>query len=182
MGNGRGMKANESKSFRRWSLAMVSLALLGGVIVSGAWQYCTAKPSESLPNVNYNDLYKSAIDVRLDESRTLNETAMAIAAALIGLLIARPGEVGVAFTDWPEFLMLIGAMGLLAASIFFHIAYSDTVFDSYFAGSRVPQVPPGMADVLGWDVDYLRQGQMLSLFGAGAISFLVLFSVSKLKT
>jgi hypothetical protein len=73
--------------------------------------------------VVYNDLTKSAIDLKVHESNSYFDLSLLVTGALIGLMLAKPDEARITLKDKPELLMFIASGMLLLSSMLCHATY-----------------------------------------------------------
>lgn len=143
-------KAAQSPGKRRSTRMAVALLLVAVAVVFSAyagyswWSYSRITSVESM---QLNDASRGAIDLRVEQSRTLYQVALVFVAALWALLIAKKDETRISFADTPEVTMFIIASGLLLTSIVWHQLFVSQVAEAFrdsastfVDGGRVPDV------------------------------------------
>src|SRR5438132_13708684 len=61
----------------------------------------------TVQSMKYNERTKAAIDVRLDQGRSLFQLGLLVTGALWGLVIAKPDETRILLRHWPEIVRFI---------------------------------------------------------------------------
>lgn len=135
-----------------------------------------------LPDIAYNELTKAAIDVELDQSKTLYQVGLLAIGAVVGISITNKKEAALVLSDWPEIFMSACSLLLLLGSFGFYLFHLSQVQDAYAMAGRVNDAGlKSMPDVFSRGIEGLYDVQMLylltGLFSAGC----ALFSAHKLK-
>jgi len=71
----------------------------------------------------YNELTKSAIDLGLDQSKSLFQLGLLVLASLWALMFAKTDERTILLADTPEVVMFVTATILLLCSQICHLSY-----------------------------------------------------------
>src|SRR5437016_4043740 len=117
----------------RLVLSIASLLVIPVII---AYVVTTSQPSTVVRDLQANDLLKSAIQIKVEQSRSEFQLALLMLGALWALLIAKKDEANIVLSDWPELLMFGVASLLLLASCAAHFFYVDNIAYIYsLAGS-----------------------------------------------
>jgi hypothetical protein len=178
----------------RWTwlrllLAILCVLLLVFILSSALIAKRKIPQLTAVRTLQYNDLTKAALDVRITSSKGLLDLDLIFLAALWALVIAKKDETRIGFGDWPELTMFCVASLLLILSFVWHDFYVNNLGDAYLMGARsVPRstgmeaVPLGIPDVFNQAYDYLFTFQVRFLIVGGMASILTLFSAHRLRS
>lgn len=122
------------RSFRtklRWSLGVVcaSLSLLA-LLAAIAFKAIRIDQILLYSTAVYNELTKSAMDLKIHESNSYFDLSLLVVGALIGLILAKPEEARITLRDTPELLMFIASGVLLLSSMLCHVSYLTSVTEA----------------------------------------------------
>jgi hypothetical protein len=167
----------------RWTLAVTSVAAATIILSYVGYPLLHVHPKLSTyKDRNYNELTKTAIDLRIDQSKSLSQLNLLMLGALWALVIAKRDEARIVLSDRPELIMFVAASALLLASEVFHIFYLEYI--RYFfqeAGAvyahDAPTIPDLFASVLA---NQFGAQMALSITGV-AMAVLTLVSAHRLK-
>jgi hypothetical protein len=168
----------------RQILAVAAVLASLCLIVAGHWtKRANVDSSTSMETRPYNDATKAALDLRVDQAKSLFQLGILVAAAILGLLIAKPDEGRLALQDWPELVMLACGLTLLAFSLAFHTMYLDSISAAYKAAGATCflEEPRCIPDVFAAAINDLFKYQERFLLGGTVLSLATLFSAHRLK-
>jgi hypothetical protein len=168
----------------RGILFSLSIVITSAVVLFGLITLIITPPLSSLPDRPYNDLIKAAIDIRIDQSKSVFQLFLIFSGVLAGLLIAKPGEARLVVANVYDITMSACALLLLSLSLVSHLVYIQQVSSAYIVGGALKNFEKdsaSMPDVLSDSIDYLFDFQWLFLLAGALVSFLVLLSVHKFK-
>lgn len=168
----------------RWVLAVVSALTSLAVSVSAGFYLISYGAITSIIARPFNDLTKTAVDINVEQSRSLFQVTLLVLGALWGLIIAaQPRAPRIAQSDLPEIVMFVFANLLLVGSLFWHVLYLDSIADAYgLAASTCADVGKQcIPDVLDDQIHHLFKHQRALLIAGVIVSVLTLFSTHRLK-
>lgn len=161
----------------RLVLSIASLLVIPFII---AYVVYTSQPSTVVKDLEANDLLKSAIQIKVEQSRSEFQLALLMLGALWGLLIAKKDEANILLSDWPELLMFGVASLLLLSSCAAHFFYVDNIAYVYSLAGSV-QNGKTMPDVFTSGINNPYDAQFVFLLTGFVIGGLALWSAHRLK-
>src|SRR5713226_4490338 len=126
------MLAKRVKQRARTLLSIVAVGVLVWVVSAAIYQ--KVKTFDAITMIGerpFNDLTKTAIDIRQGQSTAFLQIGLLVLTALWGLMIAKKDEARLALSDKPEMVMFISASVLLMVSFLWHYFYLDNLSDAY---------------------------------------------------
>lgn len=169
----------------RTALAIASVVLTVVGFVSGLGIILTKPGVDVLDSLPFNEMLKIAVEIRINQSTMLINLVLAIAVGLVGLFIAKPGELRLLLTDWQEILMSACALIFLAGSAFMHYLYIDFVQTAYYSAGiifgQTQGKTPTIPDVFALGVSRLLTCQIVLFFFGFTISVLTFASAHRLR-
>jgi hypothetical protein len=160
-------------------LAAITALLLLGIALFVVVQHFSTPALTVLPDLPFNDQVQMAVDLRIGQSNNLFQLVLLIAAALLGVFLARSAEAPIGLADKPELVMSICTGLLLIASVVFHVGYVSEVQQALVdAGTMSSTTIP---DVLSQSVEYLFYAQLMCVAGGVLGAGLALFSTYRLR-
>jgi len=166
----------------RVALAIFAVFILVLLIVTAVPKYISVRRDPNVADKPYNELIKSAVDTRIDQSKALFQVGLLMTAALWGLLIAKEQEAKLVLSDRPELWMFVCASLLLLVSFVCHISYLEVVAYFYHLGGE--QYVPNNAslpDMFDPKVDFLYEHQIWFLVAGFTTAAVTLISAHQLK-
>jgi hypothetical protein len=166
---------------RKW-LAMlcilVTLCCLGAFIF---YTYLSWKPHIAFKDMKLNDLIKSALQLKIDKSRSEFQIGLLLMGALWAfLIIGKKDEAKHPLSDWPEKIMFLCANLIVLISCLFHIGYiEDIIYIYYVAGGLTDAT--SIPDVFSTMINNPYNFQYWSMLGGLVVTSLTFFSVFILK-
>jgi len=122
------------RSFRsklRWSIGVLCASLsLIALLAAIAFKAIRIDQILLYSTAVYNELTKSAMDLKIHESNSYFDLSLLVVGALIGLILAKPEEARITLRDTPELLMFIASGVLLLSSMLCHVSYLTSVTEA----------------------------------------------------
>ena len=166
----------------RWSLAVLVVLLSVVTVCYAILKYRQMPTTDMLPDLPYNDFTKPAIDLILEQSRTLFQGALLVMAAIAGLLVTNPKEASLLLTDIPELMMSTASVILLILSVICYVLYLRQVEAAYAVAAHVNDLKsPSMPDVLSGSIEYLFYFQAMFVLSGLLTAGLALLCVHRVK-
>lgn len=172
------------RSRLRLVLALFALGLSVLVVTRGYLvKLANVDSKTTLESRAYNELTKAAIELRVDEAKSLFQLSLLVIAALWGLIIAKKDEAHLTLGDGPELTMFLCASAMLLLSLWWHISYLDSISDAYkTAGATcVTEKTQCIPDVFDTAINDLFRYQEQFLGVGSLLAVLTLFSAHQLK-
>ena len=175
----------EAPTRKEKARALLAFGSVVAVLIAVLWAgiyYATTPPPNSLPNLPYNDFTKLAIEHRAEQAKTVFQTLLVLTGVLIGLLLAKPGEVTVLLEDWQEVTMVVCCALLLVGSFVFHQLHLNQFLRAYKHGAWVyDEKKPSIPDVFHENIEWFFVAEWSMLLVGSVVAFCVLLSAHKLK-
>jgi len=128
--------------------------------------------------VTLTEEVQSAIQSRIELSKTLFQSGLLLLAAIWGLVLAKPNEARIVLHDAPEVVMLGLATLVLASAYYAHVAFvlntTSIVMSAPQSGGKIP-------DLDHPDVSSALISQGFSVLGGAVIAALTIVSARWLK-
>jgi hypothetical protein len=167
----------------RNTLASICVAAAGLLLILLGRPILFTHPEElSYDTRAYNELTKNAVDLGIDQSKSLFQLGLLILGSLWALVFAKKDETKILLSDTPEVIMFVTATLLLLFSEICHLIYLGHVryflaVGSTFLEKENPTIPDLWASPLANQVS-----AQVVFFGVGAlIALLTLISAHRLK-
>lgn len=176
------MKLPKPSSARRLFFALSALILLLVLSYVIFRKVYPAYPVNLIDDVFLNDLIKAAIEVRLEQTKSLFELGLLLLGALWALLIAKKDEARIVLSDRPEVGMFLCASTLLLLSLLCHLLYAQEITDILSLAGKLADEKPSLPDIFNSNINYLFLAQCWFLVGGLVVAVLTLVSAHKLKT
>lgn len=184
----RNLKNQTTEKYLLYRKAFAILCIISflGVSAMSYYDYKTSGNHNAIRSIKYNELIQSALEIRLDQSRSLFQFSLVFLGGIWGLIIARKKEAILAFGDKPELIMSIVSLCLIVISLFCHITYVQLMMGAYLdAGIVAGKKPDGavlkIADVFVSGRDYLFLAQVKFTSAGMFTTALTYVSAHKLK-
>jgi hypothetical protein len=153
------------------SITLICIATLGYKLLS--------IHIDGLPNLPYSDLIEDLIETKRDQSGKLFDVALLGFGALFALMIAKKDEARIVLSDYPEIIMFVAAVALLASSLGCDMTYLGLMSDTlYTGGSRAGD---SMPDMFGSAFEEFYTAQLVFLCGGLVAAAATLISAHRLK-
>jgi hypothetical protein len=130
----------------------------------------------------YNELIKSAVDLGLDQSKSVFQLGLLILASLWALVFAKKDETKIVLSDTPEVAMFVTATVLLLFSGICHVLYLGHV--RYFlavGGTLLDKAKPTIPDLFAPALAGQVSAQVIFFSVGAVIALLTLVSAHRLK-
>ena len=115
----------------------VACLIVAAVVLSYAEIERRANAHTSVESRSLNEAMGRAIDLQLDQSKTLYEISVVVLAALWGLVVAKKDEARIGLKSYPEIMMFVASTALLLASLVWRVLYLESITDAYRAAGAV---------------------------------------------
>ncbi len=157
------------------AVAMVLLAIISIGIAGWNWREYNYTSVESLP---LNEATRAAVELQLEQSRTIYQICVGLLLGLWGLIIAKREDLHIAFNDLPRLLMFVASNLLLFASLWWHVLYLRALTAGYQVAGATMQSgeAPSIPDV--FDPMYHGMFQFQSCFVVAGGTFGVFTLIS----
>lgn len=164
----------------RYSLACLAILFLSFVCYSA---FRNISDPISYDDIPYNSLVSSSVNILLDQSRSGLQIGLVTAGLLWGLLLAKPGEARIVFSDKPEIVLLFCSSVLLSLSFFLHAAYVERVASAYASAGSISKGAEDLSvpNVFSAGFTNIYDLQFLSLISGILTAALTLLSAHRLK-
>lgn len=170
----------------RWCVVAIGVAVTLLSVWFALWPSWASRQALFDP-IPFNDVVKSAIELRLETSRSLLQMCLLSFAALWGFFITKEGVPHKVSESIQEFILFAGANIAMIASMFCHVWYSITVARYQAdAGVMAEQTRDGGAspiipDVFGPRINFLFDLQLWLLLTGLALVCLTAISLYFIK-
>src|SRR5207245_1594628 len=122
-----------------------------------------------------NELTQHAIEINIEQSRSLFQVSLLILGALWGLIVATETKARITRRDYPEIWMFVCANLLLVLSFLWHSIYLAGISDAYkVAATTCAEVSKCIPDVLDDQIHHVFKYQRAFLVAGVVVSVLSL--------
>ncbi len=169
----------------RWlvaAFATVGFALLLWVSIPAFTTYNQIQGKRvALPDLPFNDVTKLALDVKLDQAKTLFTYNVLLLGILWGLVVVQKDVPGLSWGDVPEGVVFLLANVTAVLNALYYSYYVQLVSGAAASAARQGGKALSLPDVLDRRIDVFAEVQQYSLVGLLVLVALVVLSVNKLK-
>jgi hypothetical protein len=179
----RSIASSRQLRWARWILCLLSTTAFA-FVTSGAiyFQWTTFAAVPFVGERPFNELTKAAIELRLDQAKTLTQLGLLALGALWALVISKKDEAGITLRDRPELLMFVEACLSLLLSFASYTFYATGVSDAYaLAGQTCAAPPMCIPDVFDPRIDDAFRFQWWFVLLGIVIAALTLVSAHRLR-
>jgi hypothetical protein len=135
----------------------------------------------TLPDRLYNDVTKSSIDIKLEQSRSLFSYNLLLGGVLWGMIIIKKDSPAIAWTDVPEWIMFVLANLAIAVNGFCFFSYVSLVSSLLASAGNSAIRPESIPDLYDRRIDLFAATQQHTLFLILLMVGLLFLSTHRLK-
>jgi hypothetical protein len=163
----------------RWTFAAVSTVLLflGWGIAHAEWSRAS---EERIENKTFNEMIKSAIEIRLAAAQSLFQLDLLILGGLWAILIARKDEFAIVLNERQEVIMFVICNVAFMLAIWNYYSYSIEVSEILYSQST-KEVNADFPGLFSPEISYKRYCQELFSLVGLTVALLTFLSGHQLK-